>query len=1523
MKRTVLTLLVVGMLGVPIAGLAQQPADSFSFPVDNYASTLCFDWGRYRGESQHVAQDVQCHNPGAQVRAAANGQVMLAEPHGSVCREDYNWGTIVVIEHTLPGGEKVCTIYGHIAYTASEGAIVTKNQAIGSVEDFSCPEGWTDHLHFGVYNGSFGAPVGTYPSWLVGYLPPATFPGNYLKPDDFINSHQGPSPTATVTPTSTSVGGTILASWANFPDIVNLEIWKGPTFWVHANTKVPGTGTQDLVTAGWEVRSDYKLLVRLRDVPTVIATSQTFSVTDVPVGYFSDGWHDDGTSQAFADKYVQLQAAGHLLGTPWDNGGSIYVHDVNGMLIQDFIGPSNGYNHPYTALIMGPNGVHLLKEGFWDHWMNNAGWVTFGPPVTDEEPGVLPPRQGFLLNDQNLYFRWDESSQSVYLEDDFGSPVGVSEITVSNGTTASLSGQFTANSVTSTDGVFHSQLPVAEFGTPFDLVNGRTYDGFYALISGEQVDIDPFTVTGDRTIVVDRLPNVEFYAENTNGVYPFTAWFHDQSSGNPTSWLWDFGDGQTSPYKNPSHTYLAAGDYTVTLTAYSATGQSTKVKPSYIHVGDQIRPTAAFNATPLTGLAPLTVYFYDQSSGGPDYWYWQFGDGETSNERNPVHTFTDAGSRTVELLVSNQYGANDIRKTSYIQAIGIIAASFTNSAGFAPAEIVFTDTSTPDPTSWFWDFGDGLYSTEQNPTHLYQSPGDYSVTLVASNSLTSDHVTKNVHVKRHVFPDFSADATYGPAPLTVSFTDLSQGNPASWSWDFGDGTSSCCNIQNPSHTYSAPGVYEVRLDVDNGDEFASVSKPGYIVVGAELPNPCLYRRLDTTGYGYDVEVTGSYICMAAFTAGVQIIDISDPAVPVLMGNVNPGIAYGIATKGDYAFVASLGSRLHAIDISNPVSPTEVHNIATPGQAFDVAIDGDHAYVGSQYGLTIVNITDPSAMVVVGVLNPNVSINGLDAVGRYVYCATPLGLQIVDVIDPSNPVTVGTGGVAGLAYCAAAQGSYVYLCDQGANFDVVDVSTPSSPILVGSVGLDVGGAEIRVEGNVAYVADNEGGLQIVDVSLPSAPAVIRTIGSSSAEGVTESGSYIYVADGTGGLAIFEKSCDEGVFADFAADVRSGKAPLNTQFSDASEGNATSWLWHFGDGDSSQVQNPGHTYAGAETVAVSLTVGNGYVSNTRVKADYIGVEANPIPPIIGLMSTTHQAGEWSNVDIVDVEWVGPTGGGIAGYSYDWTTASGSQPDSAVDQMAVGTASSPLSENPWYFHIKAIGQGGEQGAVSHLGPFKIDATPPWTMLLLPNGGEILPTGAPSTIVFKYEPYGLESIDLFCLRTHTEWVDGQPVDGSTDTTWIASPSFAMGDSLGGFDWTPTDTTAKALIMIVVADSAGNSAADISGRYFQISPWAPTAVPEGTVRRLSLGQNTPNPARGTTLIGYSVREAGDAVQLKLFDIRGRLVRTLLSGPSEQLEGVIRWDGRNDRGVKASAGVYFYRMESEGHTLTRRLILLD
>jgi PKD repeat protein len=162
----------------------------------------------------------------------------------------------------------------------------------------------------------------------------------------------------------------------------------------------------------------------------------------------------------------------------------------------------------------------------------------------------------------------------------------------------------------------------------------------------------------------------QFVGDPTNGDTDLTVYFTDLSTGNPTSWLWDFGDTGTSTAQDPSHTYTAAGTYTVSLTATGPGGSDTETKVDYIEVTEPATPPPApeadFSGSPTSGNAPLNVDFTDQSNGIVTSWSWTFGDGGTSTAENPSHTYTSAGNYTVSLTVSNAGGSDTLTRTNYI-----------------------------------------------------------------------------------------------------------------------------------------------------------------------------------------------------------------------------------------------------------------------------------------------------------------------------------------------------------------------------------------------------------------------------------------------------------------------------------------------------------------------------------------------------------------------------------------------------------------------------------------------------------------------------------------------------------------------------------------------------------------------------------------------------------------------------------------------------------------------------------------
>ncbi len=167
------------------------------------------------------------------------------------------------------------------------------------------------------------------------------------------------------------------------------------------------------------------------------------------------------------------------------------------------------------------------------------------------------------------------------------------------------------------------------------------------------------TVTGPA-----QKPVAAFSASPTSGKTPLNVKFTDTSTGSPTSWFWNFGDGSKSYLQNPTHKYSKAGIYTVSLKAKNAKGSNTVTKTNYITV--VAKPVAAFSASPGSGKAPLKVQFTDKSAGVPAAWKWSFGDGTYSTAKNPVHKYSKAGKYTVSLKVKNAKGSNTKTMSEYI-----------------------------------------------------------------------------------------------------------------------------------------------------------------------------------------------------------------------------------------------------------------------------------------------------------------------------------------------------------------------------------------------------------------------------------------------------------------------------------------------------------------------------------------------------------------------------------------------------------------------------------------------------------------------------------------------------------------------------------------------------------------------------------------------------------------------------------------------------------------------------------------
>jgi PKD repeat protein len=248
---------------------------------------------------------------------------------------------------------------------------------------------------------------------------------------------------------------------------------------------------------------------------------------------------------------------------------------------------------------------------------------------------------------------------------------------------------------------------------------------------------------------------------------------------------------------------------------------------------------ADFTATPVAGVNPLVVDFTDTTTGGTVVaWSWTFGDGGTSGDQHPQHTYTLAGSYTVSLTVFTTSGFDFVQKNDLITVTAApLVADFSATPVFGvnPLQVAFTDTSTGGTTTgWQWDFGDGSTGTRQNPIKTYKvaTTTIFTVTLTAFIGQQADTVVKTDMITVDPAPlvaEFSATPVSGVNPLVVAFTDMSSGATINgWLWEFGDGTIS--PLQDPIHQYNAPGLYPVALTVYVSPQSETIVKRDFITV---------------------------------------------------------------------------------------------------------------------------------------------------------------------------------------------------------------------------------------------------------------------------------------------------------------------------------------------------------------------------------------------------------------------------------------------------------------------------------------------------------------------------------------------------------------------------------------------------------------------------------------------------------------------------------------------------------------------
>jgi len=374
---------------------------------------------------------------------------------------------------------------------------------------------------------------------------------------------------------------------------------------------------------------------------------------------------------------------------------------------------------------------------------------------------------------------------SVNMDDDSGAVI-TSTLTPGTAIIGSYTGPTAGFTGTPVDGdapltvVFDSSTSTGDITTyQWDFDNDGTIDSTAANPSHIYTGIGTYSVklvvsgpAGSNTMLMENYIAVTDGTAPTaaivtnpspaTGNYPLTVAFSASTTGDVSSYAWNFGDGTLSTLAAPTHTYTYPADFTATLVV-TGTGGSSAPATVTIHA-TQNAPVAGIIANPTTGTSPLTVRFTDASTGSFNSYDWDFGDGSPHDTTaNPSHEFTSAGVYTVSHTVNGAAGiSNTATTTITVTGLSInFAADYT--AGVASAEhgfaVQFTSTPNPGATSYLWDFGDGSTSTDANPSHTYYGRHNaFTVTLTVHNGSDVASVTKTNFI--HTTPYLEAFPKY-------------------------------------------------------------------------------------------------------------------------------------------------------------------------------------------------------------------------------------------------------------------------------------------------------------------------------------------------------------------------------------------------------------------------------------------------------------------------------------------------------------------------------------------------------------------------------------------------------------------------------------------------------------------------------------------------------------------------------------------------------------------------------------------
>ena len=385
-----------------------------------------------------------------------------------------------------------------------------------------------------------------------------------------------------------------------------------------------------------------------------------------------------------------------------------------------------------------------------------------------------------------------------------------------------------------------------------------------------------------------------------------------------SSYLWNFGNGDTSNLQNPSAVFAGAGNYTITLTVRDSNG--CVIKGSIVNFIQTARPVARFTSDTVTCTGGM-IHFINHSTNASSF-HWNFGDGDTSSISSPSHTYSHGGTYNVQLTAYSSAGCDSTIIKMQCVHVDSVHVDFNVSSAFSPCPpfvCVMHNESASNIVKFAWDFGDGYKDTAANPIHIYFYPGVYSVKLIGYTvqGCSDTMLRQNLIVVQGPTGNFNVNPKTGCTPLNVTFSATVSSNTQSAWCDLGNGTVLPDSL-NFIFTYTTPKVYHpqfiltdhvgctVSYPLDSIITYASPVlhiRDTSICAGTALNislapdsnhyqwTPALYLQCDTCGsvtinasdsVSYSVTETNEFGCQstAAFNVNVVALPVLDDSVSV-------------------------------------------------------------------------------------------------------------------------------------------------------------------------------------------------------------------------------------------------------------------------------------------------------------------------------------------------------------------------------------------------------------------------------------------------------------------------------------------------------------------------------------------------------------------------------------------------------------------------------------------------------------------